>query len=190
MYILLFLLLTAAWLPAQIGVSNQNGGGVRLHNRSSAEVLGLQRALLSNFLRLDFDGARLQPDAWARVKAYTTLRPTQEWQRIIIVTRWDIETVEIPSDSLTVTYKLSGVYDIADGYSAFSSSQRVRFDMREHDGNLVVTAITPDAPHLSARAALAWMRQRITDPGISDPERAHLRDAIAQLERQTTPVAR
>ncbi len=190
MCILLFLLLTAAWLPAQIGLSTQSSGGVRLRNRSSAEVLGAQRILLSNFCRLDFDGARLQPDAWARVKPFTTLRPAEGWPRILIVTRWDFEVLEEARDSQIVTYKLTGVYDLAEGYSAISASEQVQFVMHEHDGNLVITAITPDAPHLSARAALAWMRQRLNDAGTSDPERAHLRDAITQIERQAAPVAR
>jgi hypothetical protein len=190
MCILLFLLLTAAWLPAQIGLSTQSSGGVRLRNRSSAEVLGAQRILLSNFCRLDFDGARLQPDAWTRVKPFTTLRPAEGWPRIFIVTRWDFEVLEEARDSQIVTYKLTGVYDLAEGYSAISASEQVQFVMHEHDGNLVITAITPDAPHLSARAALAWMRQRLNDAGTSDPERAHLRDAITQIERQATPITR
>jgi hypothetical protein len=187
---LLFLLLTAAWLPAQIGVTPQNSGGMRLRNRSSADVLGAQRILLSNFCRLDFEGARLQPDAWARIKPYTSVRPAEEWPRIIIVTRWDTEAVENASDSLTVTYKISGVYDMTAGYSAISASERVRFVIRERDDNLIITSITPDAPHLSARAALGWMRQRLADATISDSEHAHLRAAIAQLESQTAPIAR
>ena len=188
--VLLFLLLASAWLPAQLGVAAQNGGGVRLRNRSSAEVLGAQRILLSNFCHLDFDGARLEPDAWARVKAFTTVRPTAEWQRIVIVTRWDFEASEFATDSMTVIYKVSGVYDMAEGYNAGPASDRVRFVMHEHDGNLVITSITPDAPHLSARAALAWMHQRLNDAATSDPERVHLRAAIAQLERPVAPIAR
>ena len=188
--VLLFLLLASAWLPAQIGVSAQNGGGVRLRNRSSAEVLGAQRILLSNFCRLDFDGARLERDAWARVKAFTAVRPAAEWQRIVIVTRWDFEAAEFASDSLTVIYKVSGVYDMAEGYNATSASERVRFVMHEHDGDLLVASITPDAPHLSARAALTWMRQRLNDAATSDPERVHLRAAIAQLEQAAAPISR
>ncbi len=124
-----------------------------------------------------------EPDAWARVKPFTTLRPAEEWPRILIVTRWDFEVLEEARDSQIVTYKLTGVYDLAEGYSAISASEQVQFVMHEHDGNLLITAITPDAPHLSARAALAWLRQRLNDAGTSDPERAYLRDAIAQIER-------
>jgi hypothetical protein len=62
--------------------------------------------------------------------------------------------------------------------------------MHEHDGDLLITSITPDAPHLSARAALNWMRQRLNDAATSDPERVHLRAAIAQLEQAAAPISR
>jgi hypothetical protein len=140
-----------------------------------------QRLLLSSFCRLDFEGARLQAEGWERFRPYTSLRANPEFTRILIVTRFDVETPEQPSEELNVHYQTVGSYLLDEGYTAGSSSEQAEFRVQEQNGVLLVTAVSPESPHVSPRAALAWMKLRLDDPKTSDLERAHLLDAVNQL---------
>ena len=60
--------------------------------------------------------------------------------------------------------------------------------MQEQNGALMITAVSPESPHVSPRAALAWMKRLLDDPKTDDLERQHLRDAVNQLNTLLTPV--
>ncbi len=170
---------------AQFGSAPQPG--VKLRGRSFAELYGEQKSLLSSYCRLDFEGARLQPAGWSRFRPYTSLRANPEFSRIVIVTRFDIETPEQPSDELMASYQTVGFYQQGEGYTAVAQTDRVQFQVQEQNGNLLVTAISPDVPHVSPRAAIAWMNLLLNDPKTSDPERVHLKDALQHLSRFQQP---
>jgi hypothetical protein len=105
----------------------------------------------------------------------------------VVVTRFDIETPEQPTETLYASYKVVGFYDENDGYSAASANERVTFKVQEQKGSLLVTEVAPGTPHVSPRGALAWMNLRLADPKITDLERAHLQDAVNQLNRLVAP---
>jgi hypothetical protein len=46
-----------------------------------------------------------------------------------------------------------------------------------------VTEIRPESPHVSPRAAIAWITLRLSDPKTNDVERVHLKDALLQLNK-------
>jgi hypothetical protein len=156
---------------------------VKLGGRSFSDLYAAQRLLLSTFCRLDFEGSRLQAGGWERFRPYTTLRANPEFTRVLIVTRFDIEAPEQPSEELNVHYQTVGSYQLDEGYSAGSSSEQAEFRVQEQNGVLLVTAVSPESPHVSARAALAWMKMQLDDPKTSDLERAHLLDAVNQLNK-------
>jgi hypothetical protein len=178
-----FLLLSSALVMAQ-SVSIPS---VRLRGRSFADLQAGQKALLSNYCRLDYDGARLQENGWSRFKPYTTLRTNPEFTRLVIVTRFDIELPETPSQTIAVRYQTLGLYDEFDGYTANTNGAQVGFRVQEHSGELMVTEIDPASPHVSPRAAIAWMTGRLADPKTSELEQAHLKEALAQLNRFVQP---
>jgi hypothetical protein len=182
---LLFILAAAA--AAQFGSASQNTPGVQLHGRNFGDLYAAQKTLLSNYCRLDFEGARLQAAGWNRFKAYTSMRTNPEFSRVVVVTRFDIETPEQPTETLYASYKVVGFYDENDGYSAASANERVTFKVQEQKGALLVTEVAPGTPHVSPRGALAWMNLRLADPKITDLERAHLQDAVNQLNRLVAP---
>src|ERR1700676_3801056 len=146
--LLILFVLTAAAL-AQYGSSAQPGSqpGVRLRGRSFAELYAAQKVLLSNYCRLEFDGARLQASGWNRFKPFTSLRANPEFTRIIIVTRFDIEAPERPTEELYANYHAVGFYDEGEGYSDHSANDRVEFRVQEQNGNLLVTEVRPNTPH-------------------------------------------
>jgi hypothetical protein len=188
--LLLWFVLTSAAL-AQLGSAPQSG--VSLRGRSFSDLFAAQKVLLSNYCRLDFEGARLQAAGWDRFKRYTSLRANPEFHRIVIVTRFNIENLEQPTEELSVGYQTLGFYQEGEGYTALASNDQVTFRIQEQRGELLVTEVRPESPHVSARAAAAWMNLRLADPQTSDLERVHLRDAVEQLNkflpppRSTTP---
>jgi hypothetical protein len=177
--LLLFVLTAAA--SAQYGAASQPG--VKLRSKSFADLYAAQRVLLSSYCRLDFEGARLQPTGWNRLKPFTSLRTNPEFTRVIIVTRFAIETPEQPTEQLDATYQTVGFYEDGEGYTASSLNDRVTFRMQEQNGDLVVTNLSPETPHVSPQAAIVWMNLRLSDPNTSELERAHLKDAMNQLNK-------
>jgi hypothetical protein len=102
---------------------------------------------------------------------------------VTIVTRFELETPEQPSEKLNVHYQAVGFYQLDEGYTAGSSSEQAEFRVQEQNGVLLVTAVSPESPHVSPRAALAWMKLLLDDPKSSDLERAHLLDGVDQLNK-------
>jgi hypothetical protein len=163
--------------------SSNSQPGVRLGGKSFTDLYAGQKILLSNYCRLDFEGARLQPEGWNRFKPFTTLRTNPEFVRIVVVTRFDIEGSERPSEDRYVSYQAVGYYQEGEGYVAVSGNDRLEFHIQEQNDDLLVTDIQPRSPHVSPRAAVAWMTLRLSDPKTTDVERAHLKDAQEQLKK-------
>jgi hypothetical protein len=178
--LLFWFVLTSAAL-AQFGSAPQPG--VKLRGRSFSELFAAQKALLSNYCRLDFEGARLEAAGWSRFKPYTSLRANPDFHRVVIVTRFNIEPPEQPVEELSATYQTLGFYQEGEGYTAQAASDQVTFRVQEQNGDLLVTEVRPDAPHVSARAAVAWMNLRLADPKTTDLEQSHLKDAVQQLQK-------
>lgn len=178
--LLFFSALTSA-APAQLSPAPQPGVNLRSH--SFSELYAAQKTLLSNYCRLDFEGARLEASGWSRFKPFTSLRANPEFNRIVIVTRFNIDTPEQPVEELSASYQIAGFYQEDEGYTAQPGSGQVTFRVQEQNGDLLVTEVRPESPHVSPRAAIAWMTLRLADPKTSDLERAHLKDAVQQLNK-------
>jgi hypothetical protein len=157
---------------------------VNLRGKSFAELFAAQKVLLSNYCRLDFEGARLQPSGWARFKPFTSLRANPEFTRVVVVTRFDIEAPEQPSEEVNAHFQTVGSYDEGEGFTSAASSDRVTLRVQQQpNGDLLVTEVHPGAPHVSPRSAISWLNVRLADPKVTELERAHLKDAVDQLNR-------
>jgi hypothetical protein len=169
----------------------QMGTGVPLNTPTVIDSAVKKRILLSNYCRLDFEGARLRPDGWNRFKPYTSMLSNPEYSRIVIVTRFNVEPPQ--SDTLLyVGFLQVGYYDEVEGYVALPTTDRVEFHVEEHRDEVFVRNVTPGMPHVSPRAAIAWMNLRMADPKTSDVERGHLKEAVNQLSKflpQPRPAA-
>jgi hypothetical protein len=179
---LISLLFLLSWTTAALAQFNPGlQPGVKLRGRNASDLYAAQKVVLSNYCRLDFAGARLQPEGWVRFKPFTTIRANPEYTRITIVSRFDVESPSQPSDYLTVNYQKVGFYQQGEGYTPAVETDQVEFRVQERNGDLLVTGVTPDTPHVSARAAIAWMNLLLRDAKTAEPERAHLKDAVLQL---------
>jgi len=178
---LLFLVSLTSAAFAQFAPAPQSG--VKLRSRSIAEFESEQKTLLSNYCRLDFDGARLDPSGWTRLKPYTSLRANPEFVRIVVVTRFNIEIPQQPGEQLAATYRTVGFYQRGEGYRDAVQSDRVQFRVQEQNGILLVTGFTPDEPHVSPHAAVTWMNLLLDDSKTPDWERANLKSALQRLNK-------
>jgi hypothetical protein len=115
------------------------------------------------------------------------MRVNPDFNRIVIVTMFNIEIPEQPREQVSVSYQEAGFYQFGEGYTADSTTDRVEFRVQEQGGNLLVTDITPTTPHVSARGAITWMNARIADPTTNEPERVHFKDAVEQLKKLIQP---
>ena len=186
MLALLSLLLLATAAMAQYGSADSQTNSVpsvKLRGRSISDLYAAQRSLLSSYCRLDFEGARLLPKGWERFKPYTAMRFNPDFSQVVVVTRFNIEAPGQPSEELNVTYQSVGHYQLGEGYTAYTSVLRADFRVVEQNGNLLVTAVKPESPHVSPKAAVEWMNRLLADPQTSDFERAHLKDALNQLNK-------
>ena len=58
-----------------------------------------------------------------RFRPYTSLRANPEFTRVVIVTRFEIETPVEPSEELNVDYQTVGPYQLGEGYTASTSGE-------------------------------------------------------------------
>jgi len=195
--LLFFALLTGAALAqmggGQMGSASPNIPGVKIHGLDLNDYYAAEKVLLSNYCRLDYEGARLQADGWKRFKPLTSIRGNPDFDKVFVVTRYDIQTTEGATDLLLVNYKVVGFYDMSEGYTARSTNDAVSFRTQEQGGNMIVAEISSQVPHVSPRAAIEWMNLRVADPKTPELDRAHLNDAIAQLSKlvpQARPVGK
>lgn len=183
-FCLILLLLIAAAAQGQIGLSTPSSTpGVRLRSRNISDLGATAKVLLSNYCRLDYEGARLQPEGWARFKNYTSLRNNPEFHQVVIVSRYDVEWSAEAPYSADVAYRVTGIFDENEGYSPLPTVARVTFRTQELNGDLVVAEIKPDVPHVSAQAAVTWMKLRLQDPKLPESVRSHLKSSLDEVSK-------
>jgi hypothetical protein len=151
--------------------------------KSIVDLATKKRRVLSNYCRLDFDGARLSPEGWNRFEPYTSISANPDYRRLVIVSRFSVEPPEESAELLYVNYQDEGYYDDRGGYVASSAKERVEFQVEEKNNDAVVARVSTEMPHVSPRAAITWMTQRLSDPKTSEANRTRLKDAIEQLTK-------
>ncbi len=184
--------LFCALLPAcgQIGVSPQPGApGVRLHGRNPADVAAAQKSLLASYCRLDFEGARLDPEGWARIKPYTSLRTNPDYQQVLIVSRYDVVPHPDQPSTVTVNYRVLAIFDLNEGYSTLNMNSAAEFRTQEQNDELLIVGMSSPLPRVSPQAAVNWMKARLADSQLPDSERIYMENALKQLGR-LVPQAR
>lgn len=186
-YIFVLFVLTTPASP-QMGQAGSRSGmpaGVQMppETKSVIDLSSKKRMLLSSYCRLDYDGARLRSNGWKLFKPYTSMSANPEYRRLVVVSRYNVDTPQQSSDLLYVSYQQVGYYDELGGYVGAATSERVEFQIEEDNGEVMVTKVFPEMPHVSPRAAIAWMNLRLADSKSSDLERTHLRDAVEQLSK-------
>jgi hypothetical protein len=146
------------------------------------------RAMVSKYCRLDYEGGRLDPQAWPKFQPLVWWKSAPPYTQVNVVARYvvDPEPVENKNKySVSVHYRLLGVYDLEHGYVAepAGSMQNVDFLVTMDNTSWKIGDAENTLPHPSRGAMLKWLEQKLAT--VTDPaEKERLQDAQTKIQAQ------
>lgn len=154
----LFLILGSQSLFAQFPLPTQH----QLEDTTPAQV----RELVSKYCRLDYEGARLDPNAWPKFKPLVWWTAAPQYSQIDVVARYVVDAEPASEKgryTVSVHYRLLGTYDLANGYvpEPTGAMQNVDFTVSSENNEWRVADADNALPHPSRAAMLKWLNQRI-----------------------------
>ena len=176
---LAFIVVVATFASAQGGLRINPGE----HSNRNAEY----RSNVSNYCRLDYDGARLSPEGWARLQPLTSWRQNPDYKRFVVVTRYQIlpdMRYEHGRYIFDVQYDASGEYDLAGGYFPGAMSLTVQVEVSELSGDIRVVETSEGRPFVGRPRFLQWLQAKLnteTDPAA----KATFQTSLQRLQDQT-----
>ncbi|MFZ0314702.1 MAG: hypothetical protein WAL85_18490 [Candidatus Korobacteraceae bacterium] len=151
--------------------------------------------LVSKYCRLDYEGARLEAQTWAKFEPIVWWKANPSYTRIDVVARY---SVDLPPEAskgkyvVSVHYRLLGTYDLATGYvrELQVSNQDVDFLVSSENSEWRIADAENTSPHLSRAAMLNWLNQQIS--AAQEPAaKIRYQDALKQLQAQSaSPFAK
>jgi len=151
--------------------------------------------LVSKYCRLDYEGARLDPQAWPKFEQIVWWKSNPSYTQIDVVARYG---VDIPPDVtkgkyvVTVHYRLLGTYDLKTGYvrEPEVSNQNVDFLVSLDNLEWRIADAENTSPHLSRAAMLKWLNDQINTTQDNEAK-VRMQDALKQLQAQSpSPFAK
>lgn len=151
--------------------------------------------LVSSYCRLDYEGARLDPQAWSKFQSLVWWPSSPTYTQIDVVARY---AVDMPSDSshgrydVTVHYRLLGIYYLATGYvrEPQGTTQDVGFSVTSQKSDWRIDDADNTSPHPSRAAMLTWLNKKLST--AQDPAaKTRYQNALKLLQAQSaSPFAR
>jgi len=177
-------LLTAqGTIPMPVGRADQD--------TKSADV----RELVSKYCRLDYEGARLDGQGWAKVAPLVAWKSNPEYAEINVIARYTVDP-EPPSShgkyAVTVHYRLLGSYNLTTGYvpEAPGASQTVEYTVTDTNGNLQISDMENNLPHPSRATMLKWLNEKLS-AAQDDLAKRRYQEALRILQAQpASPFAK
>jgi hypothetical protein len=159
-------------------------------NRPPEDTRGPEnRALVAQYCRLDYEGARLDPQMWPRLQPVVWWKAAPEFTQVNVISRYTVDA-EPTSDhgkyTVTVHYRLLGSYDLATGYvpEPPGATQDVNFIVTSENTEWRVFDAENTFPHPSKTAMMKWLNSKLST--TEDPAaKARLQDAITKLDAQS-----
>jgi hypothetical protein len=139
------------------------------------------------YVRQDYEGARLSADSWAaHIKDLTTWKTDPDWQNIKIISRYEVVSVKegLRSATIGVRYEVLGQFESGVGYLAEPGSEDADFRLKEIDNAWKIEDLDPlTGPHVSRARVVQWLQASLVKE--KDPAR---RVAIESALKQLQPV--
>ncbi len=152
---------------------------IGIHNNSREP----SRTVVGNYLRMDYQGLRLDKNTWTRMKSLTTWKENPEWQSFTIVSRFDVSPGEesLRAATVNVQYTILGRFDLGIGYVPERRTEEVAFQLKDVDNSWKIDNVDPPiAPHVSRANAIAWMKSRLATEK-DEANKIALQKALAAL---------
>jgi hypothetical protein len=156
--------------------------------RTFQQMAGEEWRIVSTYCRLDFQGARLTPEGWARIGNLTSFRDNPEFHSFFVISRYQLIENSAPSDDMEVAFVVIGRYDEGGGYVPVPSVVRnARFEMHDQNGELRITHIEPTTPFVSRASTIDWLKNKLTTQKDA-ADRRQIEASIQALESQNKPA--
>jgi hypothetical protein len=156
------LVLLASLASAQANL-RLNPGERSARNAETRQVVG-------NYCRLDYDGARIAPEGWARMQPLTTLRENPEFKRIAVVIRYQVVAeprIDHGHYIYDVEYDVSGEYDLSGVYFIEPTRIASQVEVADVNGDLRVVNVSGSRPFVGRARFEQWLQSKVnaeTDP--------------------------
>lgn len=147
------------------------------------------RALVSQYCRLDYAGARLDPQLWPKIQPVVWWKTNPDYTHIDVISHYTVENEpELANGKYTVTvhYQLLGRFEPGIGYlrAEARSNQDVDYTVTAVNDEWRIDDANPNFPHPSRAAMLKWLNDKIST--AQDPSSKNLyQDALSKLQAQS-----
>ncbi len=153
------------------------------------------RELVSKYCRVDYEGARLDGQGWAKVEPLVTWRSNPDYTEINVISRYTVEADPTESHgkfTVTVHYRLLGSYNLVTGYvrEPPNSVQQVSYVVSGTNGEWRISDSDNGLPHPSRATMLKWLNDKLS-AAQDEPAKLRYQDALRQLQAQpASPFAK
>ncbi len=153
------------------------------------------RELVSKYCRLDYAGARLDPQAWAKLQPLVWWKANPDYTQASVISRYTVETAPVLTHgkyTITVHYRLLGRFEPGIGYSPepANSNEDVEYTVTAVSSEWRIDDAEPNFPHPSRDAMLKWLNDKISATEDPAAKSAYQR-ALQQLQAQAgSPFAK
>ena len=151
--------------------------------------------LVSKYCRLDYEGARLNSQGWAKMQPLVSWRTNPEYSEINVISRYAVENDSTENHgkyTVTVHYHLLGSYNLGTGYAreAPGSIQTVEYTVTDTNGDLRITDSENGLPHPSRATMLKWLNDKLSSTQ-DEQAKTRYQDALRVLQAQpASPFAK
>jgi len=152
--------------------------------------------LVSKYCRLDYEGALLDGQGWAKIQPLVWWKSKPEYSKINVIARYQVDMPATTSSqgkvAVTVHYRLLGTYDLTNGYVTEppGSNQEVNFLVSSENTGTRIADAENTLPHPSRAAMLKWLNEKLSTTQ-DDAAKRRYQDALKQLEAQSaSPFAK
>jgi hypothetical protein len=178
---LLFLLCASGLVLAQFPINTQKP----VEDETPIQV----RALVGKYCRLDYEGGRLDPNAWPKVAPLVWWKEAPKYSQIDVVARYIVDPEPVARGgkyAVSVHYRLLGTYDLVNGYlpEPAGSMQNVDFLVSPENTEIRIGDAENTFPHPSRAAMLKWLNEQLAstqDAAVKD----RLQKAVTLLSAQS-----
>jgi hypothetical protein len=164
--------------------------------RPQEDMTGAQvRELVSKYCRLDYEGARLDPQMWPKFQPLVWWTSAPEVSKINVIARYTVDPDPVENHgkySVTVHYRLLGTFDPALGYvrEPEGSNQDVYYSVTQQNTQWRIADSDNNLPHPSRAAMLKWLTAQIATTQ-DDTLKGRYQGALQHLQEQSaSPFAK
>jgi hypothetical protein len=144
------------------------------------------RELVSQYCRLDYEGARLDPKSWTKFQPLVWWKTNPDFAHIDVIARYIVEATPVVThgkSTVKVQYQSLGQFEIGVGYSRqVETSKEVEYAVTAENGEWRISDAEPNFPHVSRVAMLKWLNDQ-----INTTQNPAAKDLYQEAMRQLQP---